>query len=146
MTLKEIIATIEELGNKHLMIATTYNGAAMDRLALSDVEYPMFTFDVSNARISGQTIEFDFSMFFFDRLQADASNEREVQSDQLSIAEDIIAQLKYGGWDSFVLSDNVPIVFFTDNTPEMLAGVNATATVIVDFIADRCSVPTTFVF
>lgn len=146
MTLKEIIAIIEELGNKHQIIATTYNGAAMDRLALSDVEYPMFTFDVSSARIAGQTIEFDFSMFFFDRLQADATNEREVQSDQLSIAEDIIAQLKYGGWDSFVLSENVPIVFFTDNTPEMLAGVNATATVIVDFIADRCSVPTTFEF
>jgi hypothetical protein len=146
MTLKEIIATIEELGTKHKMIATVYNGAAMDRLALSDVAYPMFTFDVVNARIAGQTIEFDFSMFFFDRLQADATNEREVQSDQLSIAQDIISQLKYGGWDSFVLSDNVPIVFFTDSTPELLAGVNATATVVVDFIADRCSVPTDFEF
>lgn len=146
MTLKEIIATITKLGEDHKMIATVYNGAAMDRLSEGDVQYPMFTFDVVNARISGQTIEFDFSMFFFDRLVADLTNEREVQSDQLSICQDIISQLKYGGWDSFVTSDNVPIVFFTDNTPDMLAGVNATATVIVDFIADRCSVPTDFEF
>ncbi len=146
MTLNEIIAIITELGTDHKIIQTTWNGAAMDRLSDGDVTYPMFSFDVTSARIVGSTIQFDFSMFFFDRLQADASNEREVQSDQLSIAQDIISQLRYGAWDEFVLSDNVPIIFFTDNTPEMLAGVNASATIIVDFVADRCSVPTDYTF
>jgi hypothetical protein len=146
MTLNQFVKIVQRLGEDHKIIRTTWNGAVMDKLAEVDVEYPVFTFDITGARIDGQVIVYDLSMFFFDRLQIDAENEREVQSDQLQIAQDIIAQLRYPGWEDFVILNNVPITFFSDNTPELLAGVNARASIQMDFASDRCVVPTTFTY
>ena len=50
MTLNQLIDKIQALGNAHEMIATTFNGPVMDRLALGDVTYPLMTFDVNTAR------------------------------------------------------------------------------------------------
>jgi hypothetical protein len=145
MTLNQLVAQITEFGEKHEMIATTYYGAAMDKLAESDVTYPMFTFNVTNGQINGQELVLSFSMFFFDRLQADKTNEQEVHSDMLQIAQDIIAQLRYQGWE-FVLQDQITINLFTDDTPEMLAGVNAEIGVSLPYQSDRCAVPSTLIY
>ena len=145
MTLNQLVQTISDLGDKHEIIATTYYGAAMDKLAESDVAYPMFTFNVAAGRINGQEINLDFSMFFFDRLVADKSNEQDVHSDQLQIAQDIIAQLRWQGWDFSVL-DAITVNLFTDDTPEMLAGVNVEMTISMPYQSDRCAVPSTLTY
>jgi hypothetical protein len=142
MTLNELIGQITEFGNNHQIIETTYYGPAMDKLAEADVKYPMFTFDTNGGNIDGASLVLTFSMFFFDRLTADRSNEQDVHSDQLQIAQDIIAQLRYPGWD-FDIRPGIPVSLFTDSTPEMLAGVNAQVTLVLPYVSDRCSVPST---
>jgi len=142
MTLNEIVQQITEFGEKHQIIATTYYGPAMDKLAEADVEYPMFTFDTTGGNIDGPSLVLNFSMFFFDRLTADRSNEHDVHSDMLQVAQDIIAQLRWPGWE-FTLRAFVPVSLFTDSTPEMLAGANITATLELPYVSDRCAVPST---
>lgn len=142
MTLNELIEKITEFGNNHQIIETTYFGPAMDKLAEADVKYPMFTFDTNGGNIDGASLVLIFSMFFFDRLTADRSNMQDVHSDMLQVAQDIIAQLRYPGWD-FDIRPGIPIALFDDSTPEMLAGVNAQVTLVLPYVSDRCSVPST---
>lgn len=145
MTLKQVIDIIQRLGEAHEMIETTWNGAVMDRLALSDVKYPLFTFDTTTARIDAGSLRIDFQMFFIDRLVADMENEREVQSEMLSIAQDIIAQLQYPGFD-FSVPTGSDVTFITDETPDLLAGVTARVVIDVPYAANRCQVPTDFIY
>lgn len=144
MTLNEIVAILKNMGMTHKIIRTTFNGAAIDLLD-TEVTYPAMTFVIDTANVSGQTINYDVSMFFFDRLVQGHENEREVQSDQLEIAKDIIAQLRWGGF-SFGVNDNVRLAFFTDSTPELLAGVNAELSIETPFASDRCVIPTDYTY
>lgn len=145
MTLKELIDIIQRLGEAHTMIETTFNGAVIDRLSIGEVRYPLFTFDTTTARLAVGSMAVDFQMFFIDRLVADLENEREAQSQMLSIAADIIAQLRYPGFD-FTVSNSSDITFVTDSSPDMLAGVTARVLIDVPYAADRCQVPTDFIF
>lgn len=142
MTLNEIVGTITDLGDKHQIIETTHFGPAMDKLAEAEVKYPMFTFDTNGGNIDGATLVLTFSMFFFDRLTADRSNMTDVQSDMLQVAQDIVAQLRWPGWE-FDIRQGVQVSLFIDSTPEMLAGVNAQVTLVLPYISDRCAVPST---
>lgn len=145
MTLNQLIDKIQALGNAHEMIATTFNGPVMDRLALGDVTYPLMTFDVNTARIVGSDASYDFQMFFIDRLVIDSENEREVQSDQMSILQDIIAQLRYPGWD-WTVDGTANVQMITDSTPDLLAGVAATITITLPYQSDRCQVPSELLY
>ena len=145
MTLKQVIDTIQRLGEAHEMIETTFNGAVMDRLAIGDVKYPLFTFDATTGSLSIGSMSIPFQMFFIDRLVADLENEREIQSQMLSVAQDIIAQLRYPGFD-FTVGNSSDITFITDTTPDLLAGVTARVLIDIPYAADRCQVPSDFIF
>jgi phage gp29-like protein len=86
-----------------------------------------------------------FQMFFIDRLVADLENEREIQSQMLSVAQDIIAQLRYPGFE-FTVGNSSDITFITDTTPDLLAGVTARVLIDIPYAADRCQVPSDFIF
>lgn len=81
-----------------------------------------------------------FTMFFLDRILAEQTNETEVISDQLLIAGDIIAQLKNHDQEYF-LTNNVRMNFVTDSTPEQIGGVNASVTMTIPFLYNKCEVP-----
>jgi hypothetical protein len=146
MTLNQIIKTIEDLGNAHQQIKTTYYGTAFDFLSKgTDNVYPALFFDLSGASINGKTSTVSFNMFFCDRVLPEQSNEQEVLSDQLLTAQDIIAQLHYNEY-SFVLQDSVTLNFFIEDTPEYLAGVNATISIDLPYLQNRCVVPTDYTY
>lgn len=143
MTLNEIIGEIQAIGEGHKMIETVYNGPVMDALSESDLTYPVMTFDTGAGRISGSSLVFDFSFFFFDRLMQGGENEREVQSDQVEIAKDIVAQLRFPG-AGYTIGDTVTVNLFTDTTPELLAGCQLALSIDIPFASDRCVVPTDY--
>jgi hypothetical protein len=142
MTLNEIVQAIKTLGDDHRIIQTTANSTAIDALD-TELTYPVMTFTIDTARVNGQVIVYDVAMFFFDRLMQGNDNEREVQSDQLEIAKDIIAQLRWGG-QPFAINDAANITMFTDSTPELLAGVNVTLSIEIPFASDRCAAPSDY--
>ena len=146
MTLNQVVQTIENLGNAHQQIKTTFYGNAFDFLSRgADNTYPAFFFDIRGASINGKTSTLNFTLFFCDRVLPEQSNEQEVLSDQLLTAEDIIAQLHYNDFD-FVLQDAVTLDFFTEDTPEYLAGVSATISLDLPYLQNRCVVPTDYTY
>lgn len=145
MTLNQLIATIKAIGDGHKIISTTYNGPVMDVMADAELTYPVMTFDTVTGRIGSGSTVFDFQFFFFDRLQQGNDNEREVQSDQVEIAKDIIAQLKYPGAE-FTIGEPVNLNLFTDSTPELLAGCQLTVSIDVPTPSDRCVVPSDYTY
>jgi hypothetical protein len=145
MTLNELIDDIRTIGVNHKMIKTVYNGPVMNVMDERELIYPVMTFDTVTARLNAQSMTYDFQFFFFDRLQQGSENEREVQSDQVEIAKDIVAQLRFPGF-AWTVSDPVAVNLFTDSTPELLAGCQLTVTIDLPNAADRCQVPTDYTY
>lgn len=144
LTLNQLTKTITEIGQAHKQIKTTYNGSVLDFLSKgSDVIYPAFVFDLNGGRIDGTVMTLDFLMFFFDRVRPELDNETEVLSDQILTATDIVAQLRYQLFD-FYTNESNSMVFFKEETPELLSGVRLSVSFEIPYDADRCAVPTTF--
>lgn len=145
-TLNQVVQTIQGLAEAHQQINTVYFGNLVDFLSKgSDNVYPAMFFDLTSSNINGTVQTMNFSLYFMDRMLAEQSNETEVLSDQLSIAQDIVAQLRYDGF-LFTVDDSVPLTFFTEDTPDLLAGVKADISIDLDFSANRCQVPTDYIF
>ena len=146
LTLNELVTKVTEIGQGHKMIKTTYYGNVIDFMAKTpDARYPAMLFDLEAANFEGQVLNVSMLFFFFDRVLAEQTNELDVMNDQLLIASDIVAQLRYQLFD-FVTDGNVPLVFFREETPDILAGVRASISFEIPFDADRCAVPTTFTY
>jgi len=146
MTLNQLVKTIQDIGTAHKQIETVYFGDLPDFLNRgAENVYPALYFDVTGANISGTSLNINFSMYFFDRMLPEETNETEVLSDMLEVAQDIIAQFRYNNFDFDPLA-NVTIDFFTEDTPELLAGVRADIILELPFTADRCAVPTTYTY
>lgn len=144
MTLNQVIKQIEDLGNAHQQIKSTFYGSAFDFLSKgSDALYPAFLFDINNASINGKTLTLSFSLFFMDRMLPEESNFQDVLSDQLLTAQDILAQLTYNDFD-FVLQDTATLNSFIENTPELLAGWQTDISLDLPYIYNRCEVPTDY--
>jgi hypothetical protein len=146
LTLNELVKKITEIGEGHKMIKTTYYGNVFDFLAKTpDARYPAMLFDLDTANFNGQVLNVNMVFFFFDRVLAETTNELDVLNDQLLVASDIVAQLRYQLFD-FLTGGNVPLTFFREETPDILAGVRASITFEIPFDADRCAVPTSFTY
>jgi hypothetical protein len=143
-TLNQVVKTITGLAQSHQQIKTVYFGNLLDFLSKgTDNVYPAMFFDLTGSSIGNKTLTMDFSLYFMDRMLPEQTNETEVLSDQLSVAQDIVAMLMYQDFD-FVMSDNVTLQYFTENTPDLLAGVRADIRLELPFLADRCWIPASY--
>ena len=140
MTLNQLVAAIQSIGDNHALIKKTFQGTIVDFLSTDNL-YPAMLFDVTSAAINGSQISVDFEMYFMDRVAQDLNNELEILSDQLQTAQDIIAQMR-NQLNEYEIADNVPITFFVDDTGDVLGGVRCDITINLGYIADRCAVPT----
>ena len=74
-TLNNLIKTIEDLGNAHRQIKTTFYGNAFDFLSKgTDNVYPALFFDLTGASINGKSSTINFTLFFCDRVLPEQSN------------------------------------------------------------------------
>ena len=144
-TLNQIVQTITNLANAHKQIKSVYFGEISDYFSRGTENiYPSFFFDLTGGSVASRSITPSFSLYFFDRMLPEDTNETEVLSDQLEICQDIVAQLRHNNFD-FDEAENVTLSFFTEDTPELLAGVRADITLELANVADRCQVPSTYV-
>lgn len=140
MTLNQLVAAIQALGENHALIKRTFQGTIVDFLSTENL-YPAMLFDVTGAAINGSEQSINFEMYFMDRVAQDTSNEMEVLSDQLQTAQDIVAQMRNQN-NEYELADNVQITFFVDDTGDVLGGVRLDITINLGYISNRCVVPT----
>lgn len=144
MTLNNIVTTITNLANAHQQIKSVYFGDLADYLSRgSDNVYPSLYFDLTGGNIAERSLVLNFSLYFFDRMLHEETNETEVLSDMLEVCQDIIAQLRSQSFE-FDEGLSATLNFFTEDTPDLLAGVRADITLDLPFLANRCVVPSTF--
>ena len=140
MTLNQLVAAIQAIGENHAMIKKTFQGTIVDFLSTENL-YPAMLFDVTGANINGSEQSIDFEMYFFDRIAQDLNNEIEVLSDQLRIAQDVISEMRDQN-NEYELSDTIPISFFVDDTGDVLGGVRLDISINLGYISNRCVIPT----
>jgi hypothetical protein len=146
MTLNNLVTTITNLANAHEQIKSVYFGDISDYLSRGTENiYPSLFFDLTGGNIQEKSVVLNFSLYFFDRMLPEDTNETEVLSDQLQICQDIIAQLRYNNFE-FDEGLNATLTFFTEDTPDLLAGVKADITIDLPYTANRCVIPTTYAY
>ena len=146
MTLNNLVTTITNLANAHEQIKSVYFGDLSDYLSRGTENiYPSLFFDLTGGNIQEKSVVLNFSLCFFDRMLPEDTNETEVLSDQLQICQDIIAQLRYNNFE-FDEGLNATLTFFTEDTPDLLAGVKADITIDLPYTANRCVIPTTYAY
>ena len=149
MTLNQIVKELTKLGNDHEQINFVYFGDVWERLSNGEVTYPAMFFTLTGATFGAKEIGYSFSLYFMDRMLMEETNETEVLSDMTQVAGDIVAQLRYPEDYSIVTwtpSQSMPLSFFTESDPDLLAGVKLDTTLTVPFLNDRCQVPSNYQF
>jgi hypothetical protein len=144
LTLNQIVDQIKAIAEAHKQINTVKFGDLDEFLGESaDNVYPAMYFDIAPSNLSTRSLNLNFDFFFFDRLLPERTNETEIMSDILSIAQDIMAQLMFNEFE-FTVSENVPLTPVTEDTPDNLVAWQASISFILPFTADRCQVPTSY--
>ena len=143
LTLNQTVKLIKDIALSHDQINTVYFGDVWEFLAQTDNVYPAMFYSLTGSQINGKSLDISFSLFFLDRQLQDETNETEVLSDQLLIAQDIISMLRFPKFD-WEIGDNVVLEFFTENEKDYLAGVKADVTISFPMLSNRCQIPTDF--
>ena len=149
MTLNQIVKELTKIGNDHEQINYVYFGDVWERISNGEVSYPAMFMTLTGASFGAKDIGYSFSLYFMDRMLMEETNETEVLSDMTQVAGDIVAQLRYPEDYSIVtwsLNQNLPITFYTESDPDLLAGVKLDITLTLPFINDRCQVPSNYTF
>lgn len=145
LTLNQTIKLISDIASSHEQINTVFFGDVWEFLAQTDNVYPAMFYSLTGSSIAAKELTMNFSLFFLDRQLQDESNENDVLSDQLLIAQDIVSMLRFPKFD-WDIGDNVTLEFFTENEKDYLAGVKADITLSFPMLSDRCQVPTNFTY
>lgn len=143
LTLNQTVKLIKDIAQSHDQIKTVYFGDVWEFLAQTDNVYPAMFYSLTGSQINGKSLDMSFSLFFLDRQLQDETNETEVLSDQLLIAQDIISMLRFPKFD-WEIGDNVILEFFTENEKDYLAGVKADVTISFPMLSNRCQIPSDF--
>ena len=149
MTLTQIVKELTKIGNDHEQLNYVYFGDVWERISNGEVTYPAMFMTLTGASFGAKDIGYSFSLYFMDRMLMEETNETEVLSDMTQVAGDIVAQLRYPEDYSIVtwsLNQNLPITFYTESDPDLLAGVKLDITLTLPFINDRCQVPSNYQF
>jgi hypothetical protein len=149
MTLNQIVKELTTIGNDHEQINFVYFGDVWERLSNGEVTYPAMFMTLTGASFGAKEIAYSFSLYFMDRMLMEETNETEVLSDMTQVAGDIVAQLRYPEDYSIVtwtLNQNLPITFYTEEDPDLLAGVKLDITLSLPFINNRCQVPSNYTY
>ena len=138
-TLNQIVKKITDYGSQHAQIKFVLYGDVVDHLSQGEVTYPAFFFNMAGVSMLAKQITYTFSLYFMDR-QIENTEEIEVMSDQLLICQDIIAMIRNNA-NEWLVSENIPMEFFIESEPDVLAGVKADITLTLSSINNRCQVP-----
>lgn len=143
MTLNQVIKEITKIGEKHSQIKFVFFGDVWERLSNGEVSYPALFLTLADASISAKHIEYRFSIYIMDRVLSGNENEIEILSDMTLIGQDVVAQLRHPS-QQWVLSDSLPISYYTESDPDYLGGIKIDITLTLPSINDRCQVPSEY--
>jgi hypothetical protein len=148
MTLNNVIKRIETLALGHKQIRSFKKGLVTDFFADKNTQYPAVCLqDVSGSiSLSGHASSLSYRMFLADLIHVSedtGSNELDVQSDMVSVAMDLLAQMNHGNYDDWRISADNSLTLFTENENDLQAGCIIDFTVSFMYTQNVCQIPTT---
>jgi len=143
MTIKEVKSLLNNLANDHKQINDFGWGDVWELGESKSITYPLMYCTIESSNVSGSIFNLSLSIIFADLVFADEKNEDDVISDQMLICQDIIAQLRSDTFE-FTLGNSVNINFFTERLSDLVAGVQASISLAIPYVADRCAVPSDY--
>lgn len=149
MTLNQLTKQLTQIGNDHEQINFVYFGDVWERLSNGEVTYPAMFYTLTGATIIAKQIQYQFSFYYMDRMLMELSNETEVLSDMTLVAQDYIAQLRYPKdytGVTWTCGETIPLTYYVESDPDLLAGVKCDVTLSLPFINNRCQIPTNYTY
>jgi hypothetical protein len=143
MTIKEVKSLLNNLAIDHKQINDFGWGDVWELGESKSITYPLMYCTIESSNVSGSVFNLSLSIIFADLVFADEKNEDDVISDQMLVCQDIIAQLRSDTFE-FTLGNSVNINFFTERLSDLVAGVQASISLAIPYVADRCAVPSDY--
>jgi hypothetical protein len=143
MTIKEVKSLLNNLAIDHKQINDFGWGDVWELGESKSITYPLMYCTIQSSNVSGKTFNLSLSIIFADLVFEDEKNEDDVISDQMLVCQDIIAQLRSDTF-GFTLGNTVNINFFTERLSDLVAGIQASITLALPYVADRCAVPSDY--
>ncbi len=145
-SLNQFVGLLNSMASAHEQIKTFGEGDVWEIGAVGAIQYPLMWAVPQPSSTSQKLLNMKFSILFADILDPDKSNEQDVLSDTLQIALDILAQLNAPDFaDDFILDPNANLTPFTEKFDDDVAGWKADINIKINFLSDRCAVPSTLV-
>ncbi len=143
-SLNQFVSLLNSLASAHQQIKTFGEGDVWEIGSSSAIQYPLLWAVPQPSSTAQKLLNMKFSLIFADILDPDKSNEQDVLSDTLQIALDILAQLNNPDYsDNFILDPNATLTPFTEKFDDDVAGWKADINIKINFLSDRCAVPST---
>jgi hypothetical protein len=147
MTLNQIVKRIETLALAHKQVRSFKKGLVTDFFTDKTTKYPAVCLqDVSGSvSLGGHASSLSYRMFIADLIHVSEetkSNEQDVQSDMVSVAMDLLAQMNNPNYDDWKISADNSLALFTENENDMQAGCIIDFTVSFIYTQNVCQVPT----
>lgn len=147
LTLNQIVSRLRTLALSHKQLNSFYFGDVPEFDANGDIIYPACFAEQQPGSVNRTEKQqrFNMRLFFVDLVnvsQDTEGNETEVLSDMTSVANDFLAMLMYSEYeDDWLIADSAIISPITESLGDMVAGVILEVGILVDYLADRCQVP-----
>jgi hypothetical protein len=147
MTLNQVVKRIETLALGHKQVRAFRKGLVTDFFADKTTQYPAVCLQDVNGSISlsGHASSLSYKMFIADLIHVSEdtkSNEQDVQSDMVSIAMDLLAQMNHGNYDDWKISADNALTLFSENENDLQAGCIIDFTVSFMYTQNICQIPT----
>lgn len=146
MTINQVIQRVKTIVLAHKQVRNFYPGLIQDFLTDKTTKYAsVFMQDRSGViSLGNRLVRVDYRLFFLDMVNVSGNakaNEKEVQSDMVSVAMDILAQMnrsEYSDWriDS---ENNFQLLAETEN--DMIAGCYIDVSVSFLYTQNTCATP-----
>lgn len=149
MTLNQVIRRIQTLTTDHKQIRSfQQNKLSQEFLNDKTTRYPCALLQGTDGSIStaNKSVSLSFRLFLLDLVHVSEdtkSNELDVQSDMLSVAMDLVAQMNYPGFDDWILSTDNNLQLLAEEQNDMVAGCYFDFSLRAMFTQNVCQVPTT---
>lgn len=149
LTLNQVVARLRTLALSHLQVNSFYFGRVPEFDANGDIDYPGCFVEQLPGQISRTDHQHRlvFRIHFLDMVhvaEETEGNETEVLSDMNEVARDFLSMLMYSDYEDDWSIDPVSGQDFVEESlGDQVAGCYIDVAILIDFLADRCQVPST---
>lgn len=150
MTLNNVVNRIKQIALAHKQVRNFQQGLVQDFLTDHKTKYPSVFLQDNGGKISisGSATVLSYRMFLMDLVHVSEDskqNEQDVQSDMVSIAIDLIAQMNNPNYDDWHISTDNNLQLVREEENDLYAGCIVDFSVSIMFTQDRCQVPSDLV-